>query len=62
MAIWIKGHEITGRWRNGHDVLEVWKYIDGAWRLVWEAVRSLFLTRDGLPIETRDGKIFDTKQ
>ena len=62
MAIYRKGREVTGIHRNGKDTQEVWKYIEGVWRLVWEAVRSLFITRDGLPIETRDGKMFDIKQ
>lgn len=31
-------------------------------KLVWEAIRANFLTKEGLYIETRDGKIFDAKQ
>ena len=31
-------------------------------KLVWEAIRANFLTKEGLYIETRDGKIFDSKQ
>ena len=42
MAIWRKGKEIVGRWRKGFYVQETWKYINGAWRLIWQAVRSCF--------------------
>lgn len=31
-------------------------------KLVWEAIRANFLTKEGLYIETKDGKIFDSKQ
>lgn len=30
--------------------------------LVWQAIRALFFTKDGFYIETKDGKIFDSKQ
>ena len=42
MAIYRNGKEITGIYRGGKTIQEVWKYIDGAWRLVWQAVRSCF--------------------
>lgn len=42
MAIWRNGKEITGIYRKGKNIQEVWKYIDGAWRMVWQAVRSCF--------------------
>lgn len=42
MAIWKKGKEIVSRWRNGHFIQESWKYIDGSWRMIWQAVRSCF--------------------
>lgn len=31
-------------------------------KLVWEAIRANFLTKEGLYIETKDGKIFESKQ
>lgn len=31
-------------------------------KLVWEAIRANFLTKEGFYIETKDGKIFDSKQ
>ena len=31
-------------------------------KLVWEAIRASFLTKEGFYIETKDGKIFDAKQ
>lgn len=31
-------------------------------KIIWQAIRSLFFTKDGFYIETRDGKIFDSKQ
>lgn len=42
MAIWRQGHEITSIHRQGKDIQEVWKFIDGAWRNVWQAIRSCF--------------------
>ena len=42
MARWWNGHELTGRHRQGKDIQEVWKFIGGAWRNVWQAVRSCF--------------------
>lgn len=42
MAIYKNGREITGRWRKGHDINESWKFVDGVWRLIWQAVRSCF--------------------
>jgi hypothetical protein len=31
-------------------------------KLVWEAVRANFLTKEGFYIETSDGKVFDSKE
>ena len=45
--------------RIGGKAISVIRY--GA-RLVWEAIRASFLTKEGFYIETRDGKIFDSKQ
>ena len=42
MAIYKEGHEITGRWRKGHDVQETWKFINGVWRMIWQAISSCF--------------------
>lgn len=42
MAIWQDGKETTGIHRKGKDVQEVWKFIGGAWRNVWQAIRSCF--------------------
>ena len=33
-----------------------------AGKVIWQAIRALFFTKDGLYIETKDGKIFDMKQ
>lgn len=44
MSIIRKGREITGINRKGRNISEVWKYINGAWRIVWQAVRSCFGT------------------
>lgn len=42
MAIYKEGHEIIGRWSKGHDLQEKWSFIDGVWRMVWQAIRSCF--------------------
>lgn len=42
MAIWENGHEVTSIHEEGHDVQEIWQYINGAWRNVWQAIRSCF--------------------
>lgn len=42
MGIYRKGRETTGIHRYGKTTSEVWKYINGAWRIVWQAVRSCF--------------------
>ena len=42
MGIYRKGREVTGIHRYGKETSEVWKYINGAWRIVWQAVRSCF--------------------
>ena len=42
MAIWKNGKEIQERWRMGFRIQETWKYINGVWRLIWQAVRSCF--------------------
>lgn len=31
-------------------------------KVIWQAIRALFFTKDGFYIETKDGKIFDMKQ
>ena len=33
-----------------------------AGNFIWQAIRALFFTKDGFYIETKDGKIFDSKQ
>lgn len=33
-----------------------------AGKMIWQAIRTLFFTKDGFYIETRDGMIFDSKQ
>jgi hypothetical protein len=33
-----------------------------AGKVIWQAIRALFFTKDGFYIETKDGKIFDSKQ
>jgi hypothetical protein len=35
MAIYHNGKELTGIYRNGKPIQEVWKFIDSAWRVVW---------------------------
>ena len=45
--------------RIGSKAISIARY--GA-KLVWEAIRANFLTKEGLYIETKDGKIFDSKQ
>lgn len=45
--------------RIGGKAISVIRY--GA-KLVWEAIRANFLTKEGFYIETKDGKIFDSKQ
>lgn len=42
MAINRRGRETIGIHRKGHTTTEVWKYIDGAWRSVWQFIRSCF--------------------
>jgi hypothetical protein len=42
MGVYRKGHEVTGIHRYGNTTSEVWKYINGAWRMVWQAIRSCF--------------------
>lgn len=42
MSIYRQNREITGIHRKGRDTSEVWKYINGAWRMVWQAIRSCF--------------------
>lgn len=42
MSIVRKDREVTGIHRNGRDTMEVWKFIDGAWRSVWQFIRSCF--------------------
>lgn len=28
--------------RKGHNTMEVWRFIEGAWRSVWQYIRSCF--------------------
>ena len=42
MGIEKNGRETTGIHRNGHDFIEVWEFIKGSWRMVWELIRSCF--------------------
>lgn len=37
-----KNKEVTAIHRKGRNTMEVWKYIDNAWRSVWMAIRSCF--------------------
>lgn len=37
-----EGKETVSIHKEGKDTSEVWKYINGAWRVVWQAVRSCF--------------------
>ena len=37
-----EGRESVFIHKEGKDTSEVWKYINGAWRIVWQAVRSCF--------------------
>lgn len=36
------GREIIDIHHNGHNIIQVWRYIANAWRIVWEAIRSCF--------------------
>lgn len=56
MKIGRKGISVA---RIGCKAISIARY--GA-KLVWEAIRANFLTKEGLYIETKDGKIFDAKQ
>lgn len=42
MGIVRKNKETIGIHRKGRDTIEVWKFIDGVWRSVWEFIRSCF--------------------
>lgn len=42
MGIVRKNRETVGIHRKGRDTIEVWKFIDGVWRSVWEFIRSCF--------------------
>ena len=58
MSIIRKNREIVGINRKGRDVSEVWKYIDGAWRNVWQAIRSCFgkgFWTNNMPWKNNDG-------
>ena len=42
MGINRKGRDVTGIHRKGHTTTEVVKFIGGAWRSVWQYIRSCF--------------------
>lgn len=42
MGIVRKKRETVGIHRKGRDTIEVWKFLEGAWRNVWEFIRSCF--------------------
>lgn len=42
MGIEKNGHEITSIFRKGRETTEVWLFVKGAWRVVWELIRSCF--------------------
>lgn len=42
MSIVRKNRETIGIHRNGRDTMEVWKFIDGVWRSVWQFIKSCF--------------------
>lgn len=42
MAIIIEGKEVNEIHDEGYEVQERWQYIKGAWRLIWQAIRSCF--------------------
>lgn len=42
MGIVRNNRDVNGIYRYGRTTTEVWKFIDGAWRNVWQAIRSCF--------------------
>ena len=42
MGIYTNGKETTSIHGDGKSALEVWNYVKGAWRMVWQAIRSCF--------------------
>lgn len=42
MGIVRNEREVTGIHRMGRTTTEVWKYVGGAWRSVWQYIRSCF--------------------
>lgn len=52
------GKSVGGIWHRGKVVGTIYHTA----KVVWQAIRSMFFTKDGAYVETRDGKIFDTKQ
>ena len=56
------GKELIGKHLNGKACIAIYKVVEGAVVTLWEGIRSFFFTRDGLNIETRDGKIFDARE
>lgn len=42
MGIFRKNNETIGIHRHGRDIMEVRRFIDGAWRSVWQYIRSCF--------------------
>lgn len=44
--------------RKGHSTMEVWRFIGGAWRSVWQYIRSCFgkgFWVNGMPWRNTDG-------
>lgn len=56
--IYRNGKAVESFMRNGKMVSMIMK----AGKIIWQAIRALFFTKDGFYIETKDGKIFDSKQ
>ena len=56
--IYRNGKAVESFMRNGKMASMIMK----AGKIVWQAIRALFFTKDGFYIETKDGKIFDSKQ
>lgn len=42
MGIYLGNKEITSIHKDGKSAQEVWNYVNGAWRMVWQAIRSCF--------------------
>lgn len=58
MSIIRKNRETVSINRKGRDTVEVWKYVDDAWRMVWQAIRSCFgrgFWTNKMPWKNNDG-------